>query len=146
MPHGPLPVPGSPHPRGATPWRRRTPLTLAADVSVILTWWQLRDGVADHGFFRGLPYRAALLLLRRAYRKARARRPGFDAYTQAHLEDAGTAGGGAMPLYGPGGGRLRGAAGRGVRGGSGPRAAAGAGGSCSITWAGGSIWWTRQTT
>ena len=27
---------------------------LAADMSVILTWWQLQDGIADHGFWRGL--------------------------------------------------------------------------------------------
>ena len=56
-------------------------------ICVILTWWQLTDGVADHGFFRGLPYRAALLALGRAYRKARARRPGFDERTRAHLEE-----------------------------------------------------------
>ena len=43
----------------------------AADMSVILTWWQLRDGVADHGFFRGLKYRLAVWLLTPAYRKAR---------------------------------------------------------------------------
>ena len=48
---------------------------------------KLTDGVADHGFFRGLPYRAALLALGRAYRKARARRPGFDERTRAHLEE-----------------------------------------------------------
>ena len=54
---------------------------------MILTWWQLKDGVADHGFFRSLPYRAALLALGRAYRKARARRPGFDERTRAHLEE-----------------------------------------------------------
>lgn len=40
-------------------------------MSVILTWWQLRDGVADHGFFRGLKYRLALRLLTPAYRKAK---------------------------------------------------------------------------
>ncbi len=57
----------------------------AADMSVILTWWQLRDGVADHGFFRGLKYRAALWLLRPAYRKARRRQPSFDGSTAAHL-------------------------------------------------------------
>ena len=76
------------HPiRGCDALEGQDAFDTAADLSVILTWWQLKDGVADHGFFRGLPYRAALLLLRRAYRKARARRPGFDAYTQAHLEE-----------------------------------------------------------
>ena len=43
--------------------------------------------MADHGFFRSLPYRAALLALGRAYRKARARRPGFDERTRTHLEE-----------------------------------------------------------
>ncbi len=57
----------------------------AADMSVILTWWQIQDGIADHGFFGGLKYRAAALALRRAYRKARQRQPQFDADTQAHL-------------------------------------------------------------
>ena len=59
---------------------------LAADMSVILTWWQIQDGIADHGFFGGLKYRAASLLLRRAYRKARALRPAFDESTRCHLE------------------------------------------------------------
>lgn len=59
---------------------------LAADISVILTWWQLRDGIADHGFWGGLKYRAAAALLHRAYKKARLLRPTFDADTQRHLE------------------------------------------------------------
>lgn len=57
----------------------------AADMSVILTWWQIQDGIADHGLFQGLKYRAAALLLRRAYRKARRRQPNFDAGTQKRL-------------------------------------------------------------
>lgn len=28
-----------------------------ADMSVILTWWQIQDGIADHGLFQGLKYR-----------------------------------------------------------------------------------------
>ncbi len=59
---------------------------LAADMSIILTWWQIQDGIADHGFFGGLKYRAASLLLRRTYRKARALRPAFDESTRRHLE------------------------------------------------------------
>ena len=57
----------------------------AADMSVILTWWQIQDGIADHGLFQGLKYRAAALLLGRAYRKARRRQPDFDAGTQKRL-------------------------------------------------------------
>ena len=49
---------------------------LAADMSVILTWWQIQDGIADHGFWSGLKYRAAARLLR----------PAFDEGTQRHLK------------------------------------------------------------
>ncbi|MBU5627276.1 hypothetical protein KQI82_10185 [Oscillibacter sp. MSJ-2] len=76
----------------ASPFKRRsvmesTPaLELAADESVILTWWQLRDGVADHGFFKGLKYRLLSLLLRRAYRKAKKLRPEFDRSTREQLQ------------------------------------------------------------
>lgn len=33
-------------------------MELAADESVILAYWQLRDGIADHGLVSGLKYRA----------------------------------------------------------------------------------------
>lgn len=62
-------------------------LDTAADYSVILTWWQLRDGVADHGFFGGLKYRVASWFLRGAYRKAKERQPDFDAGTREHLAE-----------------------------------------------------------
>jgi len=62
-------------------------LDTAADLSVILLWWQLQDGIADHGFFRGLKYRAASLLLRRAYRKASVRQPSFDENTRLRLDE-----------------------------------------------------------
>ena len=55
-------------------------------MSVILTWWQIQDGIADHGFWSGLKYRAASWMLRRAYRKARLLRPAFDEGTQRHLK------------------------------------------------------------
>ncbi len=54
-------------------------LDIAADESVILAWWKLRDTVADSGFFRGFPARLLSLFLKRAYRGARAARPEFDA-------------------------------------------------------------------
>jgi len=60
-------------------------LDTAADYSVILTWWQLRDGIADHGFFGSLKYRLAAWVLKRSYRKAKARQPEFDKQTQYHL-------------------------------------------------------------
>ena len=76
----------------ASPVRRRcftcptSALELAADESVILAYWQLRDGLADHGFWTGLKYRAGALLLRPAYRRAAAARPRFDQTTRRQLE------------------------------------------------------------
>lgn len=75
----------------ASPLKRRIyceetdALALAADESVILAYWQLRDGVADHGFWGGLRYRFLSRLLVRAYRHAAALRPDFDASTQQQL-------------------------------------------------------------
>lgn len=77
----------------AHPFKRRpcacesASLETAADMSVILSWWQIQDGIADHGFWKGLKYRAAAFLLRRAYKKARAIQPDFDEQTQRHLQD-----------------------------------------------------------
>ncbi len=62
-------------------------LEIAADDSVILAWWQLQDGIADHSFFGGLKYRLAAWLLGRAYRKARTARPAFDESTRRHLAE-----------------------------------------------------------
>lgn len=53
-------------------------MALAADESVILAYWQLRDGVADHDWFHGLKYRGLSAVLEPAYRKAAALRPEFD--------------------------------------------------------------------
>lgn len=61
-------------------------LELAADCSVILAWWQLKDGVRDHGALGGLKYRAAAAALSSAYHKAREKRPEFDRSTREHLQ------------------------------------------------------------
>jgi len=61
-------------------------LELAADCSVILAWWQLRDGVQDHGALSGMKYRAAAAALVSAYHKAREKRPEFDRSTREHLQ------------------------------------------------------------
>ncbi|MBE6973072.1 MAG: hypothetical protein E7440_04225 [Ruminococcaceae bacterium] len=53
-------------------------LELAADESVILAYWQLRDKVSDETFLRGLPARLSSMLLHSAYRRAVSRRPEFD--------------------------------------------------------------------
>ncbi|WP_312636461.1 DUF5685 family protein [Oscillibacter sp.] len=75
----------------ASPLKKRTccgahpALDLAADESVILAYWQARDGVADHGFWKGFKYRAVALALRGGYRKAAAARPEFDRVTREQL-------------------------------------------------------------
>ena len=67
-------------------------LEAAADRTVILSWWQLRDHIADHGFWSGLKYRFASLFLRGAYRRAggaaAALRRGGASQALAALEDA----------------------------------------------------------
>ena len=72
-----------PHPvRGRDYCPGNEALELAADCSVILTWWQLQDAVDDSAAIRGVPYQAAKTALRRAYRKARTLRPEFDRSTR----------------------------------------------------------------
>ncbi len=67
-------------------YRTSTPaMVLAADESVILAYWQLRDGVEDHDWLHGLKYRGLSKVLEPAYQKAAAARPGFDACTREHL-------------------------------------------------------------
>ena len=62
-------------------------LELAADESVVLAWWKLRDSVRDDGFWGGLPARALSWALRPAYRKAARRVPEFDRTVRACLEE-----------------------------------------------------------
>ncbi len=62
-------------------------LEVAADHSIVLAWWQLKDHIADHGLLKSLPYRLAALFLRPAYRKASRCVPEFDASVQRHLSD-----------------------------------------------------------
>ncbi len=77
----------------AKPWVKKTcwqageALALAADESIILTWWKLRDEIRDGGLFRRLVSRLACLPLRRHYRRASAFRPAFDALVQGCLEE-----------------------------------------------------------
>lgn len=75
----------------ASPLRKRaylepdTAMELAADESVILAYWQARDGVADHDWLHGLKYRGASAVLEPAYRKAASFRPGFDGTVRRQL-------------------------------------------------------------
>ena len=59
-------------------------LELAADESVILAWWQLRDDIQDGGW-PSLKSRSAALLLWGAYERARRSRPAFDEATRRQL-------------------------------------------------------------
>ena len=61
-------------------------LDLAADCSVILAWWQLKDAIADSGG-QAAKYRSAALLLKPAYERARRSRPDFDRSTRRQLEE-----------------------------------------------------------
>lgn len=75
----------------ASPIRRRSfqpsgaALELAADESVILAYWQLRDGVKDHDWLHGVTYRSVSKILEPAYRRAASLRPAFDEQTRLQL-------------------------------------------------------------
>lgn len=74
------------HPvRGRDHYPGNPALELAADESVILSWMQIQDALADPGKGKA-KYRAAALALRGAYRKARERRPAFGTATREQLE------------------------------------------------------------
>lgn len=59
-------------------WQEDGGLALAADESVILTYWKLRDNVQDAGFFKGIPLRLLTGWFGFPYRKAKRRCPDFD--------------------------------------------------------------------
>ena len=58
----------------------------AAGYSLILTWWKLKDGIADAGPIGGLIYRLACLFLCAAYRRALSDFPDFDAHCRTQLK------------------------------------------------------------
>lgn len=60
---------------------------LAADESVILFWWKLRDDLADETFVKRLIALFLLLFLWRAYRNAARRRPAFCAQARLCLRE-----------------------------------------------------------
>lgn len=61
-------------------------LDLCAGYSVILTWWKLRDSVADERFFRSVRDRLLRLLLRGAYRKASRAYANFSEIVRTNIE------------------------------------------------------------
>lgn len=72
----------------ASPFRKKCcccsdpALEVAADYSVILAYWKLRDSVEDDGSIKA---RLASLLLRRGYKKAAASAPEFDSLVRENL-------------------------------------------------------------
>ncbi len=64
-------------------------LDTAADIAVILGWWALADRARDASFFPSLPYRAACLVLKRAYRKASERQSDFARLAEGKLRELG---------------------------------------------------------
>ena len=77
-----------PHPVKPRPYQLPTPaMDLAADESVILAYWQLRDGIADsRGGKRG-KYLAAAAALKGGYERAAAARPAGDAAVRRQLDE-----------------------------------------------------------
>ena len=79
----------------ASPFRRKRVCAatdgfeIAADTSVILSFWKLRDTVQDESFFKSLGARLLSLLLRPAYRKAAKRHEAFDAAVCQCLSELG---------------------------------------------------------
>ena len=77
----------------ARPWRRKpcrtggAALDAAADESVILTWWKLKDTLRDGRWWEKLAARTAMAFLKRHYRRAAACRPDFDRTAAACLEE-----------------------------------------------------------
>ncbi len=65
----------------------REEMSLAADESVILSYWKLRDAVRDEGVWKGGGARLASFGLRRGYRRAAAARPGFDEAVRERLKE-----------------------------------------------------------
>ena len=57
---------------------RNATLETCAGYNVILSWWRLRDTIADERFIRSIPHRMVSLVLYRAYKKASLEFPGFD--------------------------------------------------------------------
>ncbi len=60
-------------------------MSVAADCTVILAYWKLKDGAVDKSFFPAMGCRLACLALRRHYRKASRRWPDFARATEQNL-------------------------------------------------------------
>lgn len=68
--------------KGKTVCSANSGLDAAADESVILTWWKLRDSIEDGGAWERAKARAMCLFLKSSYRRSAAARPEFDRETR----------------------------------------------------------------
>lgn len=59
----------------------------AADLTVLFSYWKLRDARRDDGFFKKIGAGCAMLLYKRAYKKAAKRRPEADEDFSRQLEN-----------------------------------------------------------
>lgn len=59
----------------------------AADETMILSYWKLRDNIDDNNFWESIPARCSALLLFPSYQRAVRRRPEFDQTVRACLEE-----------------------------------------------------------
>ncbi len=62
-------------------------LEACADMSVILAWWKLKDGMRDEAFFKAAACRIGAAFLRRGYKKAAAALPGFADNCRKRIEE-----------------------------------------------------------
>jgi hypothetical protein len=73
--------------RGRSSCSAHPVLEPAADATVILAYWKLRDNVSDSGFWSGLPARLGSFFLKGAYRKAALAQAQFDRNVRLCLEE-----------------------------------------------------------
>lgn len=62
-------------------------MTTAAGHSVILAYYKLVDSVRDSSFWRSLPYRVAVIVMHRAFKKAKRRYPEYAETVEALLSE-----------------------------------------------------------
>ncbi len=72
--------------RGRCCMTQNAALELAADESMILSWWKIQDQLEDESGWKKLLARFLSLLFRRSYRRASERQPAFDKVVREQLE------------------------------------------------------------
>ncbi|NLV49640.1 MAG: hypothetical protein GXY20_02970 [Clostridiales bacterium] len=65
-------------------------LELAADISVILAYYRIKDALSDNGFFRTIPIRPAAWCVSLMRKRAIKYRPEYDRYVYGYLKELNT--------------------------------------------------------